>query len=143
MGYTLQIVIDCRDPHLLANWWAETLGWHVEAQDEAFIKRMVAEGHATEADTRVYNGATVWREGAAINSEKEKSPTTSRIYFQGVPESKTGKNRVHLDVRVGGDDPIKVRESLLARGATVLYTGNQGGHTWLTMADPEGNEFCV
>lgn len=143
MGYTLQIVIDCRDPHVLADWWAETLGWHVEAQDEAFIKRMVAEGKATEADTRVYKGATVWREGAAINSEPARSPTSTRIYFQGVPEPKTTKNRVHVDVRVGDDDPAKVREALLARGATVLYEGEQGGHTWLTMADPEGNEFCL
>lgn len=143
MGYTLQLVIDCQDPHVLAGWWAETLGWHVEAQDATFIQSMIEQGHAKESDTRTYDGALVWREGAAINSEVEKSPTTTRIYFQGVPEGKTGKNRVHLDVRVGGDDPVKVRESLVARGATVLYTGAQGPHTWTTMADPEGNEFCV
>lgn len=143
MAYTFQVVIDCRDPHVLADWWAETLGWHVEPQDEAFIRSMIEQGHATEGDTHVHNGALVWREGAAINSEPERSPNTIRIYFQGVQEAKTVKNRLHLDVRVGGDDPVKVRQALLARGATTLHTGAQGPHTWVTMADPEGNEFCV
>ena len=97
MAYTFQVVIDCKDPHVLAHWWAETLGWHVEPQDEEFIRSMIGQGHATEADTRVYNG----------------------------------------------DDVAAVRDALLARGATILYTGNQGSHNWVTMADPEGNEFCV
>ena len=143
MPHMIQLVIDCHDPHGLADWWAETLDWTVEPQDEPFIQTMIEQGHAKDSDTRVYNGSLVWREGAAISSEAEKSPTATRIYFQGVPEGKTGKNRVHVDVRIGGDDPVKVRESLLARGATVLYTGAQGPHTWTTMADPEGNEFCV
>jgi hypothetical protein len=143
MAYTFQVVFDCRDPHALADWWAETLGWHVEAQDEAFIRSMIEQGHATEADTRIYRGALVWQEGAAINSEIQRSPQSIRIYFQAVPENKIIKNRMHLDLRVGDDDPIKVREALLARGATILHSGSQGGHEWLTMADPEGNEFCV
>ena len=78
-----------------------------------------------------------------INSQPERSPSTIRIYFQGVPEPKTVKNRLHLDVRVGDDDPVKVRDALVARGATILHAGSQGPHTWVTMADPEGNEFCV
>jgi predicted enzyme related to lactoylglutathione lyase len=60
-----------------------------------------------------------------------------------VPEAKTVKNRVHLDVRTGGDDVVAVRARLVERGATILYSGRQGPHTWATMADPEGNEFCV
>lgn len=143
MAYTFQVVIDCNDPHVLADWWAETLGWHVEPQDADFIRSMIEQGHASDSDTRMHNGALVWREGAAINSQPERSPSTIRIYFQGVPEAKTVKNRLHLDVRVGGDDPEAVRKALLARGATILHTGSQGPHTWTTMADPEGNEFCV
>ncbi|CAN5620919.1 VOC family protein [soil metagenome] len=143
MSYTVQIVFDCRDPHVLAEWWAETLGWHVEPQDAAFIRSMIEQGQATEADTREYKGALVWREGAAITSQAEGSPKLLRVYFQQVPEEKVVKNRMHLDVRVGDDDPTKVREALVARGATILYSGNQGPHTWVTMADPEGNEFCV
>ncbi len=143
MAYTFQVVMDAHDPHVLADWWAETLGWHVEAQDEEFIRSMIEQGHATEADTRVYKGGLVWREGAAINSEPERSPNTIRMYFQEVPEKKTVKNRMHVDVRIGGDDAETVRDALVARGATVLHTGSQGPHTWVTMADPEGNEFCV
>jgi hypothetical protein len=143
MAYTFQIVIDCADPHVLADWWAETLGWQVERQDEAFIRLMIEQGKATEGDTRMYNGALVWREGAAIHPNVEKSPERARILFQEVPEAKTVKNRVHLDLRIGDDDAGAVRERLKARGATALHPGQQGPHTWLTMADPEGNEFCV
>jgi len=50
---------------------------------------------------------------------------------------------VHLDVRTGQDDVELVRARLVERGATVLHSGRQGPHTWVTMADPEGNEFCV
>lgn len=142
MAYTFQLVIDCRDPHVLAHWWAETLQWYVEPQDASFIRSMIEQGHANESDTREYMGALVWRDGAAIKAQLEDS-NSARIYFQGVPESKLGKNRVHIDLRIGSDDPVQLREALVARGATILYTGNQGGHTWLTMADPEGNEFCV
>ncbi len=143
VAYTFQTVIDCADPHVLAEWWAETLGWQVEAQDEAFIRSMIEQGHATEADTRTYRGAMVWRTAAAIHPDVEQSPAGLRILFQEVPEAKTVKNRVHLDIRVGDDDPVVVRERLVARGATILHTGHQGPHTWVTMADPEGNEFCV
>lgn len=143
MGFTFQVVFDCRDAHELADWWAETLGWHVEPQDEAFIRSMIEQGHATEADTRVYKGKLVWRDGASVNSHEEGSPHNTRLYFQQVPEPKTCKNRMHLDIRIGDTDPDDVRAALVARGATVLYTGSQGPHTWVTMADPEGNEFCV
>jgi Glyoxalase-like domain len=143
VAYTFQTVVDCADPHVLAEWWAETLGWRVEAQDEAFIRSMIEQGHASDADTRTYLAALVWRTAAAIHPDVEKSPARQRILFQEVPEAKTVKNRVHLDIRVGDDDPEVVRQRLLARGATVLHSGNEGSHTWVTMADPEGNEFCV
>ena len=143
MAYTFQLVIDSGDPHVLADWWAETLGWRVEAQDEAFIRSMIEQGHATEADTRNYRGALVWRVGAAIHPDSEPSPQRARILFQEVPEAKTVKNRVHIDLRLGDDDPAAVRERLVARGATVLHSGREGPKTWVTMADPEGNEFCV
>jgi hypothetical protein len=143
MAYTFQLVVDAGDPHVLADWWAETLGWRVEEQDAAFIRSMIEQGHATEDQTREYRGALVWREGAAIHPDTEPSPERARILFQEVPEAKTVKNRVHIDLRVGDDDTEAVRARLVARGATVLHSGRQGPHTWVTMADPEGNEFCV
>jgi len=144
MPYDFQIVVDAADPHALADWWAETLGWAVEPQDEAFIRRMIAEGYATEADTITHHGALVWRGGAAIrHPDHADSPARSRILFQQVPEAKTVKNRVHLDVRVGADQAEAQVAELTARGATFLHRGSQGPHSWVTMADPEGNEFCV
>ena len=145
MAYDFQVVVDSERPHELADWWAETLGWTVEPQDEAFIKRMIAEGHATEEDTITYNGELRWRDGAAIRHPDELAGggTRPRVLFQLVPESKTVKNRLHLDVRPGADNADELVARLTERGAKVLHTGSQGPHVWRTLADPEGNEFCV
>jgi hypothetical protein len=142
MAYEFQVTLDSADPHTQADWWAETLGWEVEPSDESFIRRMIAEGYASEDDTTVHNGALVWREGAAIRHPDgvQRAP---RVLFQLVPEGKTVKNRMHLDLRIGTDDVETMVEKLTARGATFLHNGRQGPHTWTTMADPEGNEFCV
>ena len=118
MAYTFQVVIDSGDPHVLADWWAETLGWRVEAQDATFIRSMIDQGQATEADTREYRGALVWREGAAIHPDEEASPQRARILFQQVPEAKTVKNRAHIDLRLGDDGrPGRQRVLRLTGGA--------------------------
>jgi Glyoxalase-like domain len=140
MAFDFQVVIDCAAPHELADWWAEALGWEVEAQDEAFIRRMVDAGHASEADTTTHRGALVWKEGAAITSPEPGRP---RVLFQLVPEGRTGKNRLHLDVRVGAEHREAEVARLVAAGAKELYRASQGLHEWVTLADPEGNEFCV
>ena len=140
MAVDFQVTIDCAGPHELADWWAEALGWQVEPQDEAFIRRMVDAGHATESDTTRHRGALVWKTGAAINSPEPGRP---RVLFQLVPEPKTVKNRVHLDVRVGDDRREAEVARLVALGATELYRAAQGPLRWATMADPEGNEFCL
>lgn len=142
MAYEFQVTVDCADPHMLAEWWAETLGWQVEAQDEEFIRRMVSAGHASDSDTRLRNGALVWKVGAAI-SHPDGTQRAPRVLFQLVPEAKAVKNRVHLDVRIGADDAERAMTSLIERGAKFLHRGQQGPYTWVTLADPEGNEFCV
>jgi Glyoxalase-like domain len=92
----------------------------------------------------VHNGSLVWRDGAAIrHPDAPRGLDRPRILFQMVPESKTVKNRVHLDVRVGEENAEQVAAALAGRGATVLHRASQGPHNWITMADPEGNEFCV
>ena len=116
MAFDFQVAIDCSAPHELADWWAEALGWQVEAQDESFIRRMVEAGHASEEETTRHRGALVWKAGAAINSP---DPGRPRVLFQEVPEPKTVKNRVHLDVRVGADR----REAEVAR---LLGAGRDG-----------------
>src|SRR5215218_227425 len=140
MAFDIQVTIDCASPHELADWWAEALGWPVEAQDESFILRMIQTGAASEADTMRHRGALVWKQGAAINSPEPGRP---RVLFQQAPEPKTGKNRVHLDVRVGPERQETEVARLLALGATELWRASQGPYAWVTMADPEGNEFCV
>jgi hypothetical protein len=145
MGLNIQIAVDCKNPHDLADWWAETLDWAVEPQDEAFIRSMIEKGYATEAETITHHGKLVWKDGAAIRPKEEldaKAPAR-RLLFQTVPEQKTLKNRVHWDVRLDGRDKDEVRAELEARGATFLWTASQGPHEWHTMADPEGNEFCI
>jgi hypothetical protein len=144
MPYDFQVAVDCADPHKLADWWAETLEWQVESTDEAFIREMVSKGFATEAETTTYKGELVWRTGAAIrHPEAFPSGNPRRVIFQTVPEPKTVKDRIHLDLFVGKETRDALRDKLVARGATFLWAGEQGPHSWYTMADIEGNEFCI
>jgi hypothetical protein len=140
MAFEFQVTIDSSEPHELADWWAEALGWQVEEQDSAFIRRMVESGAASEDDTTEHRGALVWKVGAAITSP---DPGRPRVLFQRVPEAKTVKNRVHLDVRVGADRQEAEVARLTGLGATELWRASQGPYAWVTLADPEGNEFCV
>ncbi|MEV0715581.1 VOC family protein [Asanoa sp. NPDC050611] len=141
MAYEFQVTVDCAEPHVLADWWADALGWDVEPQDEGFIRSMIAQGHATDDETTRHNGKLVWKTGAAIRHPEglERAP---RMLFQWVPEPKTVKNRMHLDLRTG-DDRDDVVQRLLGKGATYLHDGRQGPMSWVTLADPEGNELCV
>ena len=144
MAYDFQVAVDAADPHTLADWWAETLGWVVEPTDEAFIRKMIASGYASEADTLTHNGSLVWKDGAAIrHPDSPEQGNRRRVLFQAVPEAKVVKNRVHLDVWVGADNVETQMKQLAGRGASFLHRGQQGPHSWVTMADPEGNEFCI
>ncbi|MCW2675135.1 MAG: uncharacterized protein JWR70_175 [Modestobacter sp.] len=140
MAFDFQVTIDSAAPHPLADWWAEALGWQREPSDEAFIHSMIAQGSARESDTTTHHGELVWVEGAAIRHPTGGAP---RVLFQLVPEPKTVKNRVHLDVHVGRHRMAAEVERLVALGARVLHTGQQGPHHWTTIADPEGNELCL
>ena len=142
-GFMVQVVIDSAEPHALADWWAKTLEWNVEPQDESFIRKMIDEGHASEEETITWNGALVWRAGAAIVPPAGEGPGQPRILFQEVPEAKTVKNRIHLHVRAPATDLDDLRSRLTERGAVAVGEGRQGPHAWVTFADPEGNEFCV
>ena len=141
MAVDFQVVIDCAQPHGLADWWAQTLGWTVEPSDEAFIRSMIEAGHAREEDTTTHRGVLVWREGAAVNSPEPGRP---RLLFQLVPEGKTVKNRLHIDLapHTSQDRDAEIA-SLLQRGATLADVGQDPDVTWTVLRDPEGNEFCV
>jgi hypothetical protein len=61
MAYDFQVTVDAGQPHILADWWADALGWEVEPTDAEFIRRMISEGYATEGDTTTHNGALAGR----------------------------------------------------------------------------------
>ncbi|WP_434615430.1 VOC family protein [Arthrobacter sp. A5] len=90
------------------------------------------------------HGALVRRAGAAVCPAGGTGAHRRAPHFVPArPEDKTGKNRVHWDINLAGADKDEVRAGLEARGAVHLWTASQGPYAWHTMADPEGNEFCI
>lgn len=141
---SLQLTFDCADPHAQARFWAAALGLEVEDHDE-FIGQMLEAGHASPVDVVVIDGRRAWVEAAACTDPAGRYP---RMLFMLVPEGKTAKNRMHIDLHVHeAEDRDAAREAEVARletlGASRLYDGSLGPQRWVTMADPEGNEFCV
>ena len=139
MSLRAQVAVDCADAHALCEFWAAVMGYEVEHHEE-MIERMLAAGYATDDDVTTFQGRRVWRGAAACSDPEGRGP---RLLFQDVPEPKTVKNRVHLDLHVGEDRRAAEVERLLGLGANHLWDGTQGPMSWVTLADPEGNEFCV
>ncbi len=139
MPTSFQVVVDCEDPHRLVRFWAEALGYEVE-RDDGTIRRLLDAGVASPDDVVEIDGALAWRVGAACRDPEGTGP---RVLLQLVPEPRTVKNRVHLDLRIGDERRPEEVARLEALGATRLWDGRQGPFAWVTMADPEGNEFCV
>ncbi|MFB7528989.1 VOC family protein [Streptomyces sp. NPDC056178] len=143
-----KIVIDASDPHAQAAFWAEALGYLVE-DNSTLIERVLGLGAAPEEATVLVDGRRAWRDLVAVrhpdDPHEEESGTGlgRRLLFQRVPEAKTVKNRLHLDVHAGPGRREAEVKRLEALGATVLHEVEQPGGTWTVLADPEGNEFCV
>ena len=143
MATPVQVVIDCADPARLAGFWADALGYEIQAPPEGF--------DTWEDALRAWGvPEDAWNSRSAIVDPDEAGP---RIFFQQVPEQKTVKNRVHLDVNAGGPQgtPPEERrrrveaeaERLASLGASVFREVEERGEHWIVMQDPEGNEFCV
>jgi hypothetical protein len=116
MSLTIQCIdIDCHDPALVARFWVAALGWRstYETDDEWVL------------------------EPPAGSPQDGVAPD---LLFLKVPEKKSVKNRLHLDLRPADQDAEVHR--LLGLGARRVDIG-QGEHSWVVLADPEGNEFCV
>ena len=132
----------------MAPFWAEALGYVVE-DHSTMIQSLLDAGRVTDDDVTTVDGRLAWRIAAAVRDPDAPADEFSgmgqggRLLFQVVPEPKTVKNRFHLDLHVGLEQRAATVERLQGLGATVLYEGAGGGSTWITMADPEGNEFCV
>ncbi|MDQ3709376.1 MAG: VOC family protein [Actinomycetota bacterium] len=107
------LAVDAVDPRVVADFWCEVLGWRIVEQSDGVISIAPP------------NGA--W-------------PT---IDVLAVPERKTVKNRLHLDLRADGGPTEAELERLLALGARRVDVGQSPDSSWVVLADPEGNEFCL
>lgn len=146
MAYGVQVTFDARDPEGLARFWIEALGYVVPPPPGEFATWDEAlDAWGVPADERDRAFALVDPDG-----------TGPRLFFQKVPEPKTAKNRVHLDVNVGrsaGGDGDAVRGAVRAHATRLEGLGasrvrefgpdETTDEFWIVMLDPEGNEFCV
>ncbi len=142
MARTFQVTFDCADPAAVGTFWATALGYVVEPPPDGF-----ADWPAALAAWGVPED--LWDSAYAVVDPEGAGP---RLFFQKVPEPKTVKNRVHLDVRVS--DPStspEVRdaavlaevERLEAAGATRQDWRFEEGKHFMVMTDVEGNELCL
>ncbi|SEE86235.1 VOC family protein [Ruania alba] len=116
-----EIVVDCRAAPALARFWAEVLdGYAVRPYDDAEIARLAGLGLTPQTDPTV-----------AVDGP---GPT---LFFQEVPEPKSGKNRLHLDVTAADRQAEVTRVQVLGARVLAEHPG------WTVLADPEGNEFCI
>ena len=106
------ITIDAHDPSTLARWWADALDYAVGGEEDD----------------------EVW-------IQPKDSSSGATLLFGKVPDEKTVKNRIHLDLRPDDRDAEVAR--LESMGAKRVEIGQTGEETWVVLADPEGNEFCI
>lgn len=142
MVRTFQVTFDAHDPARLAGFWAEALGYVLQPPPPGFASwEEFADSIDMPAEDRDGISAVVDPDGVG-----------PRLLFLRVPEGKTAKNRVHLDVNVAGptEDLEERRTALRAEadrlaglGATPVGEREEHGGVWIVMQDPEGNEFCV
>jgi hypothetical protein len=140
----VQITFDCGDPDGLCRFWAEVLGYQLQPPPPGFDSwDAFLESVGVPPDQRNTRSAALPVDGDG-----------PRLFFQQVPEGKTAKNRVHLDVRAApglvGEERMTALEDeatrLLGLGATRLRRVEPDGAMeagFIVMQDPEGNEFCL
>jgi len=109
-----EISIDCNDPNLVSSFWGKVLGWEPRQEED-------------------------WYWMAAPGADERRDLA---LVFARVPEKKLGKNRVHIDICPVGADQLEELQRLTSLGAVPVDVG-QGDQSWVVLADPEGNEFCL
>jgi glyoxalase superfamily protein len=115
------LAIDCADPAGLAQFWCSVLGYEVQDEDE---------------------GLVTIRSPLVPVGKSRPGPVPPTLTFARVPEGKTIKNRLHVDVNPTDSEQDEEVRRLLDLGARYADVG-QGDASWVVLADPEGNEFCV
>ena len=146
MAVSFQLVIDCADPEPLARFWAAALGYELEPPPDGFASWDAYRRDLGVPEEELGHGAD------CIIDPEGRRP---RIWFQVVPDRKTAKNRLHLDIGVSGGREIALQtrrqrvdaeaSRLADLGAAlvgVLYTEGLD-HYAVAMKDPEGNEFDI
>ena len=136
-----QVTFDANEPARLADFWALALGYEIQPPPPGFDSW-------DDWATRMGIPEENWDDARALVDPTGEGP---RIFFQRVPEGKTAKNRIHLDVNVAADAEPGQRRSfvedaadrLVGEGATRVGPMEERGSFWIVMRDPEGNEFCV
>ncbi len=112
------ITIDCENPRALADFWAAALDWKITFEDENEVSLELLDG----------------------------SPEVGRIpdlLFIKNPDRKSAKNRLHLDLRPLNQDAEVSRLESLGAKRIEIGQSDDSDTSWVVMADPEGNEFCV
>jgi hypothetical protein len=139
MGTTLQVTFDCDDPHAMARFWASAIGYQKEDHSDLVTNLLGLAAISAKATVEVDGG----RQFAEVSACRDPEGKGQRLYFQKVPGRKTTKNRVHLDLHMGADRYEVEAARLEAQGARKLWFSDDRGSPCWTMADIEGNEFCV
>ncbi|MFG1710878.1 VOC family protein [Nonomuraea sp. M3C6] len=111
-----ELVLDCRDPELLARFWCEVLGFVVLAREE---------------------------DGIEIGPQVGFGGLQPTLVFNRSEEPKTGKLRLHFDLNATDRDQQSELHRILAAGARFANIGQSGRESWHVLIDPEGNEFCL
>ncbi|HWO65943.1 MAG TPA: VOC family protein [Umezawaea sp.] len=137
----VQVTFDCAEPERVARFWCEVLGYVVPPPPEGF------------ADWAEFDRSLPSERRGSAFACVDPTGVGPRLFFQRVPEGKTVKNRVHLDVRVGtglvGAERLAALEAecarLIALGAERerLLVADGFNESCLVMRDVEGNEFCL
>jgi hypothetical protein len=141
MSTGFQVTFDASDPERLGRFWGAVLGYVQQPAPEGF--------DSWDAALEAWNVPVEQRD--AMYAVVDPSGTLPRLLFQRVPEGKTAKNRVHLDVNIGAGAPPAERpaivraeaDRLVALGAVEQREATENGEYWIVLQDIEGNEFCV
>jgi glyoxalase superfamily protein len=130
---SFQVTIDAASPRALGAFWCEVLG---------YVEQPPPPGFDTWEDALDAFGVDRSDPDRAF-AIVDPAGSGPRVFLQKVPEGKTAKNRVHLDVNVGKDAMHTRARQLVALGATQVAEHEEPAGHWITMLDPEGNEFCL
>ncbi len=143
MAHSFQVTFDADDPARLGDFWIAALGYILQPPPSGF--------ESWDDWARAMNiPEENWNDARALVDPDGGGP---RIFIQRVPEAKTAKNRVHLDINISGGPgtPLDERRTrvdaevqrLSGAGASLVRPIEQRDEYWVVMQDPEGNEFCV